>query len=63
MKRNEETPKVQTAATSPQQNQDTNITSASVENAHAAGDGAVKKPDEIAPSEENEETSTEKTPY
>jgi hypothetical protein len=63
MKREEETPKVQTTGTSPQQNQEVSISSASVENAHASGDGAVKKTDELSFSEDSEKTKTESTPY
>lgn len=63
MKRDEEAPKVQTTDTSPQRTQETPITSAIVENAHATGDGAVKKTDELTSLDENEEKSTESTPY
>ncbi|ANE49797.1 hypothetical protein [Flavisolibacter tropicus] len=63
MKRDEEFPKMQTTATSPLQNLEMHITSASVENAHATGDGAVKKTDELDPCDENEESTTESTPY
>ena len=60
MKRDEE--KTKTQPTQGIQNQDVEITSASVENAHATGDGAVKKTDELLPSED-EESSTETSPY
>lgn len=63
MKRDEEIPKVQTTSNSSQQIQETHISSASVENAHATGDGAVKKTDELSSLDENEERSTESTPY
>lgn len=62
MKRDEEKAKTQTPPQS-RQDQEAEITSASIENAHATGDGAVKKPDELLPTDDNNETSTETTPY
>lgn len=62
MKREEEKVQGQTTS-SPRQATDAAITSASVENAHAAGDGAVKKTDETLPNEDNNETSTDTAPY
>lgn len=62
MKRDEE--KAITQTTSPtRQNQNSEITSASVENAHATGDGAVKKTDELLPSEDSDDLPTDTTPY
>lgn len=60
MKRDEE--KTKNQPTQERQNQDAEITSASVENAHATGDGAVKKTDELLPAEDDE-SSTETSPY
>ena len=62
MKRDEEKDKTQTTTHS-SQGREVEITSASVDNAHAAGDGAVKKTDELLPSEDKNETSTDTTPY
>lgn len=61
MKRDED--KMKTQPIQPPPSSEENITSASVENAHATGDGAVKKTDELLLSENNEETSTNTPPY
>ncbi len=61
MKRSEE--KLKEASTSPSQKEDTDITSNSVENAHAAGDGAVQKSDELLPTEDDNKTTIDTTPY
>jgi hypothetical protein len=61
MKREEEKNKVQTTQNQCSENQE--ITSALIENAHASGDGAVKKTDELSLSEDNEKKSTDTPPY
>lgn len=62
MKHDEEKEKAQTTAHS-SQDRDVEITSASVDNAHATGDGAVKKTDELLLSDDNNKKSTDTTPY
>ena len=61
MKRNEE--KQNTHTTPPSKKEESEITSNSVENAHATGDGAVQKSDELLPSEDGNKTTTDTTPY
>jgi hypothetical protein len=61
MKRDEDKSKTQPAQNLPTQASE--ITSDSVENAHASGDGAVKKTDEFLSSEDNEETTTDTSSY
>ena len=61
MKRNEE--KQNESAPFPSKKEETEITSDSVENAHATGDGAVQKSDELLPTEDDNKTTTDTTPY
>lgn len=63
MKRAEEMPNIQTTKDT-RQSLDTKINSTAVDNAHATGDGAVKKTDEINSSDEKEQDSSmDTTPY